>query len=104
MSLGVGTEFTTSNSTSDGYTATGFLNDKLTHPSFAQQFKKSSSPSGAFDKQRLIGFFGNANLNWDNRYILDFSYRTDGSSVYGRDSRFAPFWSVGAARKISGQE
>lgn len=40
MSLGVGTEFTTSNSTSDGYTATGFLNDKLTHPSFAQQFEK----------------------------------------------------------------
>lgn len=40
MSLGVGTEFTTSNSTSDGYTATGFLNDKLTHPSFASNSRK----------------------------------------------------------------
>ncbi len=104
MSLGIGTEFSTKNSTSDGYTATGFLNDKLTHPSFAQQFRKSSSPSGAFDKQRLIGFLGNINLNWDNRYILDFSYRTDGSSVYGRDSRFAPFWSVGAAWNVNQED
>lgn len=46
-------------------------------------------------------------MNWDNRYILDVTYRTDGSSRFGRKSRFAPFWSVGAAwninKRISGR-
>lgn len=104
MSFGVGTEFSTSHSTSDGYIAVGFLNDKLTHPSFAQQYQLNSSPSGTFNKQRLIGFFGNLNLNWDNRYVLEGSYRTDGSSVFGRNSRFAPFWSVGAAWNVNQED
>ena len=104
MSLGVGSEFSTSKSTSDGYSATGFLNDKLTHPSFAQQFRKNSKPSGSYDQQKLIGFYGNLNLNWDNRYILDGSIRADGSSVFGRESRFAPFWSVGLAWNVNQED
>ena len=81
MSAGIGSEFSISKSTSDGYTATGFLNDKLTHPSFAQQFKKNSIPSGSYSKKKQIGFYGNLNLNWDNRYILDGTIRADGSSL-----------------------
>lgn len=101
FSLGLGTELQTSKSTDDGYVATGFLNDKLIYPSYALQFQKNSKPTGYFDKSRLVGFFGNANMNWDNRYILDVTYRTDGSSRFGRKSRFAPFWSVGAAWNIN---
>lgn len=101
VSVGVGSEIITTSSKSDGYTATGFVNDKLVYPSYAIQFLKSSAPSGSFDKARSIGFFGNANFIWDNRYILDLSYRTDGSSRFGRDSRFAPFWSVGTAWNVN---
>lgn len=97
FSIGVGTELLTEKSASDGYIATGFLNDKLIYPSYALQYQKNSKPSGSFDRSKSIGFFGNVNLNWDNRYIVDVSYRTDGSSRFGRESRFAPFWSVGAA-------
>lgn len=104
MSAGIGSEFSISKSTSDGYTATGFLNDKLTHPSFAQQFKKNSIPSGSYSKKKQIGFYGNLNLNWDNRYILDGTIRADGSSLFGRESRFAPFWSVGAAWNVNQEE
>lgn len=101
VSVGVGAEILTSRLESDGYVATGFLNDKLIYPSYALQFKDSSTPSGSFDKSKSVGFLGNVNLNWDNRYILDFSYRTDGSSRFGRESRFAPFWSVGAAWNLN---
>ena len=100
-SLGLGSELITSSNQMDGYVATGFLNDKLVYPSYALQFAKGSSPTGSFDKARSIGFFGNMNLNWDNRYILDFTYRTDGSSRFGRNSRFAPFWAVGAAWNVN---
>lgn len=101
VSVGVGSELISTRSESDGYTATGFLNDKLIYPSYAIQFKKGSTPSGSLDRAKSIGFFGNANLNWDNRYILDFTYRTDGSSRFGRESRFAPFWAVGAAWNVN---
>lgn len=101
FSIGVGTELLTARSASDGYIATGFLNDKLIYPSYALQYEKNSKPTGSFDKSKSIGFFGNVNLNWDNRYIVDVSYRTDGSSRFGRESRFAPFWSVGAAWNVN---
>lgn len=101
LSVGVGSEITTTQSESDGYVATGFLNDKLVYPSYAMQFADNSKPTGSFDKAKSVGFFGNMNLGWDNRYILDFTYRTDGSSRFGRDSRFAPFWAVGAAWNVN---
>ena len=101
VSLGLGSEIITTESLSDGYMATGFLNDKLIYPSYAIQFAKDSKPSGSFDKSKSIGFFGNLNMSWDNRYILDFTYRTDGSSRFGRNSRFAPFWAIGAAWNVN---
>ena len=101
FSMGIGSELTTTKTQEDGYTATGFVNDKLTYPSYAQQFQKNGKPSGYFDKGRTIGFFGNINIGWDNRYIADFSLRTDGSSRFGRDNQFAPFWSVGLAWNVN---
>lgn len=101
LSLGLGAELLTSTSSSEGFVATGFLNDKLIYPSYALQFEKNSKPTGTFDKSKSVGFFGNANFNWDNRYILDVTYRTDGSSRFGRESRFAPFWSIGAAWNVN---
>ncbi len=104
MSFGLGAELITEKSEMEGFTATGFLNDKLIYPSYALQYLSGSTPSGSFDEARSVGFFGNLNLNWDNRYILDFSYRTDGSSRFGRNSRFAPFWSVGAAWNLNNED
>lgn len=101
FNLGVGTVFTTQKTQEDGYTATGFVNDKLTYPSYAQQYQRNGKPSGYFDKGRTIGFLGNINLGWDNRYIVDFSLRTDGSSRFGSDNQFAPFWSVGLAWNVN---
>lgn len=101
FNFGIGTEFTTRKSQEDGYTATGFVNDKLTYPSYAQQYQRNGKPSGYFDKGRTVGFLGNINLGWDNRYIIDFSLRTDGSSRFGSDNQFAPFWSVGFAWNVN---
>ncbi|MBL1408881.1 SusC/RagA family TonB-linked outer membrane protein [Sphingobacterium faecale] len=52
-------------------------------------------PGGSESTIRTVGFLGNANYAYDNRYLLDFSYRLDGSSSVGADRLFAPFWSVG---------
>lgn len=57
-------------------------------------------PSGSESTVRSIGFLGNINYTYDNRYFADFSYRLDGSSGLGSDKLFAPFWSVGAGWNI----
>lgn len=99
--IGIGANAATTEQIGDGYTATGFLSDNMRFVQYAQQFKENSKPSGSFDKSRLIGFFANMNVGYQNRYFVDVSFRTDGSSRFGKDSRFAPFWSVGAAWNVN---
>lgn len=101
VSVGVGSNITTSNLTGDGFTATGFLNDNMNYIQYAQQYKDKGKPTGSYDKSRMVGFFSNVNLGYDNKYFIDASFRTDGSSRFGRDSRFAPFWSLGGAWNIN---
>ncbi|MDR2270063.1 MAG: SusC/RagA family TonB-linked outer membrane protein [Sphingobacterium sp.] len=95
--IGVGANAVTTSAVGEGYTATGFLSDNMNFIQYAQQFKENTSPRGYFDKSKMIGFFLNANVGYENRYFVDLSFRTDGSSRFGRDSRFAPFWSAGVA-------
>ncbi|RTY78844.1 SusC/RagA family TonB-linked outer membrane protein [Flavobacterium sp. LS1P28] len=42
-------------------------------------------------------FFGRANLNWNDRYIVNLTGRRDGSSRFGPNNSFAWFGAVGAA-------
>ncbi|WP_418409910.1 SusC/RagA family TonB-linked outer membrane protein [Alistipes sp.] len=45
-------------------------------------------------------FFANFNYNYDGKYFLDASVRTDGSSLFGKNHRYATFYSVGAMWKL----
>ena len=42
----------------------------------------------------------NGNMIYDNRYFLDVAIRYEGSSKFGSDQRYAPFWSVGGGWNI----
>lgn len=58
------------------------------------------SPVGEESASRRVGFTGNFNYTYDNRYFADFTYRTDGSSQFGSKNKFAPFWSAGLGWNI----
>ena len=45
--------------------------------------------------KRLVGFLFSLNYSFKDIYLLDASVRIDGSSAFGNDKRFAPFWSFG---------
>lgn len=77
------------------YKSVGFFSDKLAHPSFAARYPVSGNPTGGDVIDRSIGFFVNLNTIYDNRYFFDVIYRYEGSSKFGKDKRFAPFWSAG---------
>ena len=55
----------------------------------------------AKEETRLASYFGDVHYDYDNRYFLSASFRRDGSSVFGKDSRWANFWSVGAKWRIT---
>lgn len=97
---GIGVELNTSKATSNGYIVTGFPDDRYSDPAFAIQYKENTKASSDESKTRSIGFFANLNYIYDNRFFVDASGRIDGSSRFGADKRYAPFWSVGAGWNI----
>ena len=75
--------------------AEGFTNEDMSFLGNATQYEYGSAPTGSKDIARIVGVTGNVNYTYDNRYFADLSYRVDGSSKFGSNDRFAPFWSAG---------
>lgn len=96
----LGANFKTTESTTETVVATGFPNERLQNFYNAIQYAENTKPTGYESTTRLIGFLGNLSYAYDNRYLADFSYRKDGSSLYGANNRFANFWSVGGGWNI----
>ena len=95
-------ESTTADNSS--YTSLGFYSDVLGHPNFALGYGGSSRPSGSESLATAAGFFFNGNAIYDNRYSVDVVYRYEGSSKFGKNQRFAPFWSLGTAWNIHNEK
>ena len=76
-----------------GALVTGFPNDSMDHILFGQKY--SENMTGSENTSRSIGAVLTAGYSYMYRYSFDANIRVDGSSQFGRDNRFAPFWSVG---------
>ncbi|MEC5393786.1 SusC/RagA family TonB-linked outer membrane protein [Bergeyella sp. RCAD1439] len=57
--------------------------------------------TGYLLNQRLIGLLGRLSYNYKEKYFLEGSFRRDGSSVFGSDTRWGNFYSVGGAYIVS---
>ncbi|MCF2579875.1 SusC/RagA family TonB-linked outer membrane protein [Prevotella stercorea] len=104
FTLNLGGEIKRSKSTSSTLVATGFLSDEQNDIAYATTYPDGGKPSGSEDLSASLGGFLAANFMWKNRYVLDGSYRVSGSSKFGSDNRYAPFWSVGAGWNIHNEE
>lgn len=89
-----GVEFSENNSESTSYILKGFQLGNMHEPQFAatqpEPVKVSESTT------RKVGLLASVNYAYNDIYLFDGSLRMDGSSDFGRDKQFAPFWSVGA--------
>ena len=81
-----------SESTSSHYR--GFPSGEYHSPNYAAEIK--DKPSKSQSASRLAGFLLLANYTWNDIYLADVSVRFDGSSEFGLDQKWAPFWSFGA--------
>lgn len=63
-----------------------------------------SSAATSKDAVALASFFMNGQYDYKNKYYFSLSARADGSSRFGKDDRWAGFWSLGARYRISEEE
>ena len=77
-----------------GFTMEGFTNDRPFLGN-ALNYAENDMPSASEYTTRRLGLVGNVNYVYDNRYYVDLSLRTDGSSQFGSNKRFGTFWSAG---------
>lgn len=60
-----------------------------------------SGASSQTDKYAIESYLSRINYNFQQKYYLSASFRTDGSSRFYKDSRWGKFWSLGASWRIS---
>lgn len=95
FNLVLGTNVVTARTDDKLIEAQGFSNDRFTNIGFARIYKENSAPGGNVSESRLAGAFFSGNYSFKNKYLLDASFRYEGSSAFGSNKRFAPFWSTG---------
>ncbi|MGJ1432500.1 SusC/RagA family TonB-linked outer membrane protein [Sphingobacterium spiritivorum] len=82
-------------SESYGITVTGFPNTRLDEVFLGNSYLKDSRPSGKNNISRRVSAFTSLNYTYNKRYLADFSFNMDGSTQFGAQNRFAPFWAAG---------
>ena len=95
-----GFNFSTNEQKQNGYKAIGFTEDQFDAPSFTNSYPSGSKPTYTESKTRAASFYINGGYAYDNRYLLDFNYRSDGASMFGSNNRFRNTWSVGLGWNI----
>lgn len=56
---------------------------------------RASSWGNSSSSHSFLSFFGRAEYNYNDLYYIDLSTRTDASSRFGKNGRWATFWSLG---------
>lgn len=80
----------------------GFPSGLLDSPNYAQEVY--NKPNVSESHSRLIGFLGLVNYSYQDIYLLDASLRMDGSSKFGTNQKYAPFWSAGVGLNLHNYE
>ena len=93
-----GWEVNTSNYDNTSAHYRGFPSGQFHSINYANEiYKKPTKTEGT---SRMVSMLATANYTWNNIYLLDLSVRFDGSSEFGSNQRWAPFFSTGAGINI----
>ena len=90
-------EFAENNNKSLSIRAVGFPLSSNGNPAFAYGYEKNGAPSASNVISRRNSLIGSLNYSYDNRYNTDLSFNYDGSTAFGRQNSYSPFFAVGAS-------
>jgi TonB-dependent starch-binding outer membrane protein SusC len=75
----------------------GFLGNELTE---IESGSTNPRVGGTSNESKLMSYFGRASYNFSDRYLLEFSFRYDGSSRFAKGNRWGFFPSISGAWNI----
>ena len=78
----------------------GFSISPLLYLQYPSSTATPQTASGAISEYTFLSYFGIADFNYQDRFIVSGSYRRDGSSRFGSNDRWGNFWSVGASWNV----
>jgi len=87
-------------SEASAFGVSGYTDDEFANPNFALRNLPSQRPSYEESKRRGASFFVNAGYAFDQRFLVDATLRSDGSSVFGSERQFSNIWSFGLGWNI----
>ena len=70
---------------------------------YVNSFNTNQSASGSFGDYKELGYLALANYSYKDKYVVDLSFRNDGSSRFASGYRFGNFYSAGVAWNISNE-
>lgn len=98
LNASAGWELNTSNYDTTTAHYRGFPSGQFHSLSYASEiYKKPTKTEGT---SRMVSMLATANYTWNNIYLVDASVRFDGSSEFGANQRWAPFFSTGLGVNI----
>ena len=105
-SLYLGMGYTLAQTKYENYSfqAEGITNSNMAFLGAATSYAQGTTPYGYESTVRRVGVTGNFNYTYADRYFVDGTFKTEGSSQFGKDNRFAPFFSVGAGWNIHNEK
>lgn len=81
-------------SLTQGYSATGFPEGDFSYPSFSNGYPENGTPTYFESVSHSLNAYFNGGYVYDNRYLMDVSLRTSGTSVFGNTQKYNTTWSV----------
>ena len=95
INLVAGGNLSSDKSLTQGYSALGFPEGDFSYPSFSNGYPENGTPTYYETVSRSVNGYFNTGYSFDDRYLMDFSLRTSGSSVFGTSRKYNTTWSVG---------
>ncbi len=73
--------------------STGMTDNRVSN---VNQGTKYEQPSYSFSEKAYNSYFARLNYDYGDKYFVEATYRKDGSSLFGKNKRYADFYSFGA--------
>ena len=100
----LGMQISSTQAKSSGFSVEGFSDDRIINPAHSSGYPNGGTPDYSNSKSRSASYYLNGGYAYDERYLLDFNLRADGSSVFGVDNKFSTTWAVGLGWNIHNEK
>jgi TonB-linked SusC/RagA family outer membrane protein len=81
----------------EGYNSEGFPTASNGNPRFAYGYAENGTPAAASSVTRRNAVLASVNYSYDARYNADLTFRYDGSTAFGANNPYSPYYSIGAS-------